>query len=526
MRFSFLSFLSFLSLLSSVALADDEWKSCARFWPPITEGTDWTIHTQCHVFPGYPKTIGRTKVYVSYTKKWDAANANKDAIAPVLNQGIEKSITRYAKFATLPAAIIVFLTTDVDPGTVAETVYPVIGQSRCQVKLFNPWTKTAKATDKGAALQGIAHEFYHCVQQLEFDNRQQPQWVLDGSANYMGNVVFPTMNAEWPKHGYSYNPNLPIFGQKGLDIYGTSVFFQAMENTWGVDGIHKWVMATTFDEGERARLSRLAKFADDFFLFAKEYSTGRIEDTGHLYIPDLPKAETSTVKVTFNKAGTVGTTILKTVPFTIRVFKMSLQSGQTAEIFSNADTTQRLAYRRAADKTWQTLPSGSASDTEGTFSVPCNSKGTTETYLVLFVSTADEKSDSVKITIKRQRKKDCSKKSTGGFVLFPLFVEETSGAKCPAGTHFATTAAWCCPEGMELDQAVADRASICCPTAADCSASIIPNNLHCADSEWVLWSREFRTVGCCMKGYVPNSLRYCVTDTSELGPGFSQIPQT
>ncbi|KAH7123480.1 hypothetical protein B0J13DRAFT_154773 [Dactylonectria estremocensis] len=518
---------SFISLLPLVTLAEAQWKSCARFWDKIPPSkTDYTIHSQCHIFPGYPKTIAHTKVYVEYTKKWDAAHHNKDVFAPVLDQAIEKSIVRYSKFAPLPDAMIIFLTTAAEPGEVAETVYPVVGVSKCQTKLYNTWTKNAAGFDKPAALQGIAHELYHCVQELEFENVVNPRWVIDGSANYMSNVVFPTLNAEWPSEGYSYNPSVPIYAQAGVNVYGTSIFFQAMEDTWGVEGIHKWVMDTDLGQPERSRLSKLAGFPDDFFLFAKQYSTGRIEDTMHIYIPGLPKPETTTVKVTFNKAGTVGTATLKTMPFTIRVFKMSLQSGQTAEIFSDADSSQRLAYRRATDKNWQTMPKGSASDSEGTFSIPCNTKGTAESFFVLFISTADAKSDSAKITIKRQKKKDCSKPSSGGFVLYPLFVEATSGARCPAGTHFSSTAAWCCPEGMELDQAVASEASICCPTAADCSKSIIPNNLHCADSDWVLWSRDFRSVGCCMKGYVPNSQRYCVTDASELGPRFSQIPQS
>lgn len=60
-------------------------------------------------------------------------------------------------------------------------------------------------------------------------------------------------------------------------------------------------------------------------------------------------------------------------------------------------------------------------------------------------------------------------------------------------------------------------------TAADCSKGVIPNHLRCADPDWVLWSQDFRQVGCCMKGYVPTSQRYCVTDTSQRGPRFSVV---
>jgi hypothetical protein len=104
-------------------------------------------------------------------------------------------------------------------------------------------------------------------------------------------------------------------------------------------------------------------------------------------------------------------------------------------------------------------PSGS----RGQIELPCNDKGTSETILVLFVSTEDAHSDEVKITIKRTRIKKCH--APGGFVMYPLYNPETGGAKCPPGTHFSSTAAWCCPDGMELDETVASFASICCPTS-------------------------------------------------------------
>ncbi|KAF7548824.1 hypothetical protein G7Z17_g6818 [Cylindrodendrum hubeiense] len=453
---------SFIYFLSLVALAQAQWKSCARFWPKNAAVDKFTIHTQCHLFPGYPKDFGKTKVSVSYTQKWSLAGFKTNLVAPVLHNALDESITTYSEFATLPNQIVIILTTAVDGTATAETVYPVEKHSPCQVKTYNIWTKEAAGANVPRALQALAHELYHCVQGLELGNIQDPQWVLDGSANYFSNVVFPSLNVEWPRAGFKYNPALPIYAQVGRDVYGTSIFFQALEESKGTSYLNNWVLSTDSASAgdEKNRLSQLSGFADEFFLFAKQFSLQSIRDTSNVLIPGLPAITPVPTSVSFNTAGTIGTASLRTVPFTISVFKLSLKPGQTAVIYSSAKGNQRLAYRRPSEKEWSEMPSSPGS-TSGGFDLPCNDKDSAETILVLFVSTADIKSDTVKVTIKRQRATDC--KLSGGFVLYPLFDEKTSGARCPTGTHHSSSA-WCCPDGMELDLAVASEVSICCPT--------------------------------------------------------------
>lgn len=57
----------------------------------------------------------------------------------------------------------------------------------------------------------------------------------------------------------------------------------------------------------------------------------------------------------------------------------------------------------------------------------------------------------------------------------------------------------------------------------DCYDEVVPNNLRCANPSWVLWTKEYREIGCCETGYVPTSGRYCVRDASKLGVGFSSV---
>ncbi|CAM1504992.1 Fc.00g106290.m01.CDS01 [Cosmosporella sp. VM-42] len=516
---------SFLALLPLVALAQAQFESCGSFWKNVKpEDKKFLVNAKCHVFPGYPKTFGSTKFTVTYTQKWSQAGAKTDKIAPVLLESIADSVKYYEAFADLPKHIVIILTTDVDGPYTAETYYPVEHQSPCQIKTFQRWTDNA-GTKVPRALQALSHEIYHCIQGKALGNTGGPTWVFEGSANYFSNLVFPKSNAEWPGLEYTYNPAFPIYAQVGRDVYTTSLYFQSLEDTRSRNYLHDWVLKTdqtSSNAEERSRLSKLADFTDDFYKFAEQFSLMSIRDTSGVIIPLLTQITPVPVKVLLNAAGTTGTASLQTIPFSITFFKIWLKAGSEATVYASAAENQRVAYRKPGEHTWTKMPHGAQEDAV----LVCNEDGSGSSIFILFVSTANAKSDTLKVTVKRDRTKDCKKPGPGGFVLYPLYDEKTGGARCPAGTHFADIAAWCCPQGMTLDHDVAQQASICCPTEADCSKAIIPNHLRCADPKWVLWSRDFRDVGCCQKGYFPNSRRYCTSDTEEHDPRFSMIPQT
>jgi hypothetical protein len=460
-------YLHLIAYLSLVSLAQAQWQSCSTFWRNIKPGEKFTLNDKCRVLSGYPKTFGKanTKVTVTYTLNWSRQSSKtKTAVKPVLEESLKKTIDLYQEFAKLPAHIVIILTTSVQGQVTADTVYPNEKVSPCQIKLYQRWT-TESTTNEARVLQALAHEIYHCVQGLSgLGNSLDPEWVHDGSANYFSNLVFPDSNAEWPdkKHsGHAYKPALPIYAHYGLDAYTTSIFFQSLEDKVDRESLHKFVMSTPGGSRgleERNRLSGLADFTDEFFHFARKFALGKIQDTNKAYIPikDISPLPAS-IKV--DKAGTTGTVMLTTTPFTISVFKVTVNAGQTARIYSSANDHQQLAYRRPDDKDWTdmaTSPSGRSID------LPCNTKNTPETFLILFISTADVKSDKVKVTVATSRPKKCGARS--GFVLYPLYNPTTSGGYCPPNTHSSRLAIWCCPDGTQLDESVADEVSICCPT--------------------------------------------------------------
>ncbi|KAK7398690.1 hypothetical protein QQX98_011932 [Neonectria punicea] len=460
--------LYFLVLVSFFSLAQAQWKRCDRFWPKLTSkdrGSKWTVKSDCHALSGYPKDFGKTKVIVTYTRKWSKLSTKtKAAVKPVLEQSLAETFKVYDVFAKLPAEIVIILTTDADGATTAATSNPYEKRSPFQIKMLQRWT-TEASTDVPRALQALAHELYHCVQGLEFGNALDPEYIREGSANYFSNVVFPDSNAEWPGKRYSgadYDPDLPLYAHVGRAAYATSVFFQSMGNSRSLHSLNNWVLSSGpgLDQAEeRKRLSGLNGFVDDFFTFAQEFSLQSIEDTSGVLIPTIPDITPVPASIKLDAAGTTGTATLKTTPFTISVFKITVKAGQTARIYSSANRHQRLAYRKPEAKTWTEMSTdaGSAKPID----LPCKKKDTPTSYIVLFISTANAKSDKVKITVKGSRKKQCHGRS--GFIHYPLLNPKTDGGYCPKGTHMSRIAIWCCPDGLQLDEAVASEVSLCCP---------------------------------------------------------------
>ncbi|KAF4960428.1 hypothetical protein FSARC_10488 [Fusarium sarcochroum] len=518
-----------IAIFSLVSIAQAQWKSCASFWPKITPGKQFTVKDSCRVLSGYPKVFGKAdiKVTVTYTQKWSRLSSKtKLAVRPILEESLKAAIQLYEDIAKLPSDIVLILTTEVDHEVTAETFYPIEQKPPCQIKFYQRWT-TESTTNKPRALQALAHELYHCVQSLgKLKNSPDPEWVREGSANYFSNLVFPDSNAEWPdkEHsGHAYKSALPIYAHVGPDAYTTSIFFQSQEKDFKRDVLHNFVMATPGGSSgleERTRLSGLDGFTDEFFSFAKQFSMQNIQDTNGSPIPiqEIPPVAAA---IKLDAKGTTGTATLTGTPFTLSVFKINVEAGQTARIFSDANDHQRMAYRESDVLEWTDM---AADESVRQIDIPCNNKKTPQTFIILFISTADVKSDKGKITIATGKPIKCGARS--GFVLYPLFDPKTGGGYCPKGTHSSRLAIWCCPDGTELDEAVAQQVSICCPTAKDCSKEIIPNHFRCADPSWRLWNKDNRQVGCCQQGFYPNWARYCVKDFAARDSRFVQVPQS
>jgi hypothetical protein len=97
------------------------------------------------------------------------------------------------------------------------------------------------------------------------------------------NTVYPKVNTEWPGEEYDYTPSITLHRQGGphgyRDIYSTELFSQSMEQFKGIYYIHNWIMDNSLESGpyffadEVRKLSETLDIADDFFEFAKQFSS-------------------------------------------------------------------------------------------------------------------------------------------------------------------------------------------------------------------------------------------------------------
>ncbi|RSM11088.1 hypothetical protein CDV31_006987 [Fusarium ambrosium] len=464
MRFYLLTFLFFF-----LTSAQAQWSRCDKYWKlkPGDVGRKWTVKTDCHPLAGYPKQFGDTNIIVTYTRKWSQLSTKtKNAVKPVLEKSLAETFKTYNKFAKLPTVIVIILTTDVDGLTTAATSNPYEKKSPFQIQMYQRWT-TEATTNVPRALFAVAHELYHCVQDMKMGNARDPEYIRDGTANYFANVVFPNSNTEWPGKKFSgaeYDPAVPLYAHDGQSAYAASVFFQSMGNHWNLHSMNDWVLNTPIGfsgTAERQRLSELGNFVETFFTFAQEFALQSIEDTSGVMIPTIPEIPPKpvSIKMSTGAASTTGTATLTTTPFTISVFKITVKTGQTVNIYSSANSYQRVAYRKPGVKDWVDMPTDATSGKP--HDLPCKKGDTPATFIVLFISSKNVKTDQVKIMVKYSRPKQCGGRT--GFVHYPLFNPKTSGGYCPEGTHMSKTAIWCCPDGLELDEEVANQVSICCP---------------------------------------------------------------
>ncbi|KAH7258903.1 uncharacterized protein BKA55DRAFT_561757 [Fusarium redolens] len=392
------------------ALAQEGAFSCAKFWPGVKPGDSFTVGGQCRMLEGYPKTIGNTKVSVIYTEDWSTSAKLVDSL---LHEAITESVAYYGNFATVPDLVII-LGAAPNPKASLDASFP-IPNGPCQIRSFEFWGAEQALKMDPKAMQGVAHEIYHCVQQ-EFNGGQTPpvgpsRWVVESSADYFSNLVFPRVNDEWSR-AVHYDPGVPIWRNE----YNANIWFQSLEPSHDLTYIHQFVTSTVFtnsENEERARLAAYATFADDFFEFAKSFTIGSIVDSGGGDVPRINTPDDIGIIWSVDEDATEGTAVLETSPFTIREFSTSFDPGQNIKLYASTTGNQRLAWRLVDPNTWNAFPSdASGGGSEGVITIPCAS-GPVAVF-ILFTSTEDKDTDKVEISfVQEYEDKECCKRRSG-----------------------------------------------------------------------------------------------------------------
>ncbi|KAL5313122.1 hypothetical protein ACEPPN_019549 [Leptodophora sp. 'Broadleaf-Isolate-01'] len=381
--------------------------NCASFWPSLTPGDAFTVDAQCFMYGGFPQpqNVGGPNFRLAVTESLSSNPTYVDTAAGQILEAVSSTVWKYETLQAQLSDIVVILTDFLDPDpafpkTIAATYRPEYPSGPCQLEIFKPWNDLSE----DYRMQALSHELYHCVQQTMLGlPTDASSWWVEGTAAYFMNWVYPTVNQEWERDAL-FNIDQPIYAE--TNPYSTEQFFQAMEQSKGAVGIHQWVISQAYSDSlpeERSRLA-YASFADDFHLFAKQYSLGKIADSGGGYIP---VGAVPTTGAAFND----DTATLTFGTFTMEIFSLDLDPGQTVTIYYTTKLPNvRVSYQQGG--MWMKMPNAPVSSAEGTLVVECND-GDSATILVLVTSTDNVDEGTVSLVAAQTSKDEgcqCSNK--------------------------------------------------------------------------------------------------------------------
>jgi hypothetical protein len=250
----------------------------------------------------------------------------------------------------------------------------------------------------------VAHELYHCVQQLKsFLSAQVPSvhdsenWWVEGTAVFMANYFYPDHSAEDKEMQY-YDPRLPIYEPSNL--YPAGLIFQHLYNTgWSPRRITDWMSKQTWtllgQENEIARIATdpeltaawpgfAAKFIDKGITFAD----GQLIDTYHTLIPEF-------ITVT---EGSPFTKKISIAPFQVNTYETLFAADKAVSMTwtpeEPGDTKTVVQYRQGTSGRWITAAPGSPIDLQNTATSVCPS-GASNSWYFIITSTNDPARNTV-----------------------------------------------------------------------------------------------------------------------------------
>ena len=351
---------------------------------------------------------GVTVNIAHYARGWTDTTNTTNLLASI-QQSAYDSINAYQKFTTVPDLTFNVVATNLDATTQASGWIPQLGTS-CAISVY----PNALAASGDNQKQLLAHEIYHCVQALmlraptpTWDNDGSEyapyDWWLDGSADYMSNIVYPKNNLEY-RWEQLFDPSKRIFRQS----YAASIFFQWMEST-GTPGdgstVNDFIADQSFTRSyidERNRLAGRSDFNDLFLGFMEADKDDDIEDTDQLNtVPELGLVWSVLTSPELNPTATFEID-MKT--FTGNESVISLDQGQTVSIsYDTAQDQLVMVYKTETDTDWSPVPNDPSSALS--LDVPCGDTGMAVTFLTISTDAVSTASAVITVT---QTDVDCN----------------------------------------------------------------------------------------------------------------------
>ncbi|MBW2687621.1 MAG: hypothetical protein JRE19_17160 [Deltaproteobacteria bacterium] len=302
-------------------------------------------------------------------------------------QTMEESVPILKARGKLHAATIAFAVLDEPKGAQAWANPKQLARPECDPNAPDP-KKEACKPECGIALfknmqkltdgdfkQTVAHELAHCFQQDTFpDQNQAPyacmKWRDEGLAEYLGNVVYPHNNSEWPWWGTlaKYELHTSVLER----AYTNCFFFQQLGNWIGDSGIVNLVKTLptsgktdappgATEEGActgeslAAQAAALAKYGNMDVIyhdFAKALTDRKLMDTGGQMIPyQMAEVNRPTLEVTEPHRY-----LHDMDPFGVYRSRILVESDKEADITFEDEGEIRDSSRPTNDTSWGDLP--------------------------------------------------------------------------------------------------------------------------------------------------------------------------
>ena len=318
--------------------------------------------TTCFLYRSF--NVGGDTYKIFYPYSWTTDHPENLVRLDQAVEATTKSVNTYnALGGRVSSAYLVFSLLDAPTGgpveDVAADASPTFSPTPdCKIVVY---PKGIGYADPDEFEQILAHEFFHCYQfqnlreQALFADPSANNWWVEGSAEFFSNVVYPSVDLERmflvPFVFRSETTSL-------LDMsYENYMFFQYLENRFGVDGVLRLLKTLPTSGGRQEQLDRLSAYPDMeqvFHDFAKAFIDSKIIDqSGDPFVIPLGQTEgTQVILVTDSMEQT-----FEADPFVLRRARLSFMPGKRYEVQVTEDAGQGLnAARPTEDESrWTSL---------------------------------------------------------------------------------------------------------------------------------------------------------------------------